>query len=144
VIPDLGAPDEGAVQAAFSVKRTFLEAMDDDINTRIAVSQLFRLDESVRSLRALGKLGRAESYLLLSVLEELSGIVGLAYPPREKVDIGSDLAGSLVDLLIDLRADARKRKDYATADRIRKELSGLGVELEDEGGRTVWKLTKRQ
>jgi len=55
-------------------------------------------------------------------------------------EAGSQLAGSLIELLIRLRAESRKRKDWTTADIIRDELMRLGVKLEDEGGRTIWKL----
>ena len=41
-------------------------------------------------------------------------------------------------LLIDLRADSRKKKDFATADRIRTGLTDIGVTLEDRTGGTEW------
>jgi cysteinyl-tRNA synthetase len=142
VIPDFGPPAEDAVQAAFSVKKAFLDAMDDDFNTRVAVSQLFRIDDDVRGRRNAGRLGKGEAYLFLSVLDELSAIVGLEYPPEEEREVGSELAGSLIELLIRLRAEARKKKDYATADTIRNELNAMGIVIEDEGGKTLWKLSK--
>jgi cysteinyl-tRNA synthetase len=52
----------------------------------------------------------------------------------------SELVGKLVELLIGLRADARKNKDFATADRIRDELGAMGVALEDRPGGTEWHL----
>jgi cysteinyl-tRNA synthetase len=140
VIPDLGAPDEEAVQNAYSIKKAFLDAMDDDLNTRVAVSQLFRLDDTVRGRRNAGTLGRPEAYLFLSVMEEASSVLGLMFPEKVAPEAGSQLAGSLIELLIRLRAESRKRKDWTTADIIRDELMRLGVKLEDEGGRTIWKL----
>ena len=45
-------------------------------------------------------------------------------------------------LLIDLRAEARKKKDFATADRIRNGLAEIGVTLEDRAGGTEWSAKK--
>jgi cysteinyl-tRNA synthetase len=53
-----------------------------------------------------------------------------------------ELVARLMGLLIDLRAEARAKKDFATADRIRKGLSGLGITLEDRSGGTGWTLRK--
>ncbi len=73
------------------------------------------------------------------MLRELTGTLGLfRKPPAEKAPGGDDLAGKLMTLLIDLRADARKRKDFATADRIRNTLAEIGVALEDRPGGTDW------
>ena len=75
----------------------------------------------------------------VTVLRELTGTLGLfRKPPEEKAPGGDDLAGKLMKLLIDLRAEARKRKDFATADRIRNTLSEIGVMLEDRPGGTEW------
>ena len=66
-----------------------------------------------------------------TVLRELAATLGLfRKPPPEKAPGGDDeLAGKLMKLLIDLRADSRKKKDFATADRIRNTLAEIGVML---------------
>ena len=46
--------------------------------------------------------------------------------------------GQLMQLLIELRAEARKNKDFATADRIRNSLTEMGITLEDRPGGTDW------
>ncbi len=75
----------------------------------------------------------------VTVLRELTGTLGLFRKPQEqKIAGGDDLTGKLMALLIDLRADARKKKDFATADRIRKTLGEIGVALEDRPGGTEW------
>ena len=51
------------------------------------------------------------------------------------------LEEDLIRMLIDLRAAARKNKDYATSDAIRDQLSDIGVTLEDRPDGTVWKLS---
>jgi cysteinyl-tRNA synthetase len=44
--------------------------------------------------------------------------------------------------LIDRRTDARKKKDWAEADRIRSELEGRGIVLQDKDGETIWRREK--
>ena len=60
-------------------------------------------------------------------------------PPPEKLSEGNnELVGKLMGLLIDLRAESRKKKDFATSDQIRKRLTEIGVVLEDRPGGTEW------
>ena len=76
------------------------------------------------------------------ILKELSQILGVFENPPEKneQDAGMDrLVGGLMQLLIELRADARKAKNFAQADLIRKRLSEVGVTLEDGPGGTRWR-----
>jgi cysteinyl-tRNA synthetase len=74
------------------------------------------------------------------VLRELTNLLGLfrSPPPVRGADEG--LLPRVMELVISLRADARARKDFATADRIRDALAGLGIVLEDrKGGTTEWR-----
>ncbi len=129
----------------------FLEAMDDDFNTGAAVGVLFELlrllnkaiDES--KLEAIAdKSDMAFGPLLhgTTVLRELGLTMGLfREPPAEKAAEGlNELTGKLMTLLIELRAAARKNKDFATADKIRKDLTEMGVTLEDRPDGTDWSV----
>ncbi len=74
------------------------------------------------------------------VLRELSQILGLFHQPPESGGGASDeLVNNLMQLLIDLRAEARKTKNYAMADQIRQRLGQLGITLEDRPGGTGWR-----
>ena len=76
-----------------------------------------------------------------TTLKELSNVLGLF---RQPVATSSELQDSLVDelmeLLISLRAEARQKKDFQTADRIRDGLAAIGVTLEDRKDGTGWKV----
>ena len=77
-----------------------------------------------------------------TVLRELGLTLGLFYePPKEKNNaVSNELVGKLIGLLIELRASARKNKDFATADKIRNDLAVFGVTLEDHPNGTEWKI----
>ncbi|MDR0611172.1 MAG: cysteine--tRNA ligase [Planctomycetaceae bacterium] len=128
----------------------FLEWMDDDFNTGGGIGVLFDL------LRVLNKYiddykletatGDVNRQALLihgaTVLRELGLTLGLFYePPKEKTNaVSNELVGKLIGLLIELRASARKNKDFATADKIRNDLAVFGVTLEDRPSGTEWKI----
>ena len=126
----------------------FLNCMDDDFNTGGGVAALFDLvralnkfvdDEKLEepSQRAQDKLQKLR--IGAKTLRELAATVGLfRKPPQEKAAGSDELAGKLMKLLIDLRAESRKKKDFATADRIRNGLTEIGVTLEDRPGGTEW------
>jgi len=146
----------------------FLRCMDDDFNTGGAVGSLFellkslnrwadaeRLDNPDGSAAELGYFRRGAM-----VLRELSAILGVfSEPPREEADSGDQLIPGLIQLLkdlrakpgpagdaqslmrrlIELRAEARKAKNFAEADLIRTRLTELGVTVEDRAGGTGWR-----
>ncbi len=130
-------------------RNRFLEAMDDDFNTGGGIAALFDLvralnkfvddekleDPKKRTPEKLDVLKRGTV-----VLRELCSTLGLfRQPPQEKAASGDDgLTGKLMDLLIELRAESRKKKDFATADQIRNRLTEIGVVLEDRPGGTEW------
>jgi cysteinyl-tRNA synthetase len=133
------------------LRNRFLEAMDDDFNTGGGIGALFDLVRALNKfcddekLEEPGKQTPEKVNVLrrgATTLRELAATMGLfRAPPQEKAPAGGDdLAGKLMTLLIDLRAEARKKKDFATADRIRNTLGEIGVTLEDRPGGTEWSV----
>jgi cysteinyl-tRNA synthetase len=116
--------------------RRFKEAMDDDFNTAEAVAEL-------QKLANLANKGDAKAGLQLKALGEILGIlqsdpVLFLQGGRENAANYSEFA-KRIDKLIQERNDARKRKDFAEADRIRKELEAAGVILDDSPTVTTWR-----
>jgi cysteinyl-tRNA synthetase len=125
--------------------------MDDDFNSGGAMSDLFQLlgtlnkfadqqqieDAARRKPEDLASFVRS-----VETLRELSAILGLFLKPPAQATSGGDqtLTDNLIKLLIDLRAAARKNKDFATADRIRNDLAAMGVTLEDRKDGTGWRI----
>ena len=139
---------EPLLQTIEEHRNRFLEAMDDDFNTGGAIGTLFDLVRAINKYADDEKLEEPthctpEKVAVLrravSVLRDLTATLGLFRKPvEEKLPGGDDLTGKLMQLLIDLRADARKKKDFATGDRIRNTLAEIGVALEDRPGGTEW------
>ena len=133
-----------------SIREKFLAAMDDDFNTGSAISVLF---DAIRSLNrhidqnelATGADVQSPAVVSLvqaaTVIRDLAAVLGLFLKPTTRAggDGGdADLLDGVVNLLIDLRKEARERKDYATGDAIRDRLTQLGVALLDKKEGTSW------
>jgi cysteinyl-tRNA synthetase len=128
----------------------FLAKMDDDFNTGGAVSELFDLVRTLNRFIDQHKLEEAKSRdkrLIDSLtrgaamFRELTSLLGLFREPPPRPQTGdSELVDRLVKLLIDLRAEARSRKDFALADRVRDGLNQMGITLEDRKDGTIWRI----
>jgi cysteinyl-tRNA synthetase len=145
---DFPAEGEFLTEVA-GLRNGFLECMDDDFNTGGAVGILHELLTTLnrfadaRRLEGASPAGAAlaEFERGVVVLRELSQLLGLFHQPPPAPDAGNDrLVGGLIQLLIDLRQEARKAKNFAQADQIRKRLGELGVTLEDRPGGTGWRV----
>jgi cysteinyl-tRNA synthetase len=147
--------------ALHTSRESFLGKMDDDFNTGGAVADLFDI---VRELNKYADQHNLDRFADITpdkpeykevfrephvktlvrgaqVLKELSNILGL-FRATPTARGGSDsLTPKLIHLLIDLRAEARAKKDFATGDRIRSGLAEIGVTLEDKkGAGTEWRV----
>jgi cysteinyl-tRNA synthetase len=128
--------------AAFGVR--FREAMDDDLNTAQAVGVLFELVHRLNKAADEGQAILASA--LLTAVGAMAGQLGLSLEdPRAAL---SRLAGPLpaegpppeeIEAMVAARNAARARKDWAEADRLRLELSRMGIVLEDKAGQTAWR-----
>jgi cysteinyl-tRNA synthetase len=131
--------------------QAFRALMDDDFNTGGAVGKLFDLLTRLNKLADANKdfaeaaSGERPDYANFKrgtlVLRELSQILGLFWqPPSTPAGANDQLVNGLMELLIQLRAEARKAKNFALADQIRQRLGQLGVTLEDRPGGTDWRV----
>jgi cysteinyl-tRNA synthetase len=139
--PAVGQQEQGPAIATLShasqtARDHFVEAMDNDFNTAGAIAALFEMVRAINVARDLGvgpvALGQAQN-----ALRELAGVLGLTL---ERVRNTAQEAAPFIDLLIELRTELRKAKQYALADNVRVRLTDLGVVLEDTPQGTKWKL----
>ncbi len=120
----------------------FRQAMDDDFNTPRAVAVLFDLvGEANKLTGAPNFVPDPESLTALSdtrvLVLRLAGVLGIDLLPAAREE--DSLTPQLMQLLIDLRAQSRKEKNFAMADTIRTRLTELGLVLEDTPQGTVWR-----
>jgi cysteinyl-tRNA synthetase len=110
----------------------FRTAMDDDFDTPAALAYVFELVR--RANTALDAGDTAETGVLLATVRELCGAFGLT------VDDGAVAGGgdAAIDALVAARDDARARRDFAEADRIRADLTAQGITLEDTASGSTW------
>jgi len=134
-------PDEAFVKVLSAYKERFLRAMDDDLNTPQALAALFDLNKEVNTLlNRGGYVGGGTLAAIDETYRELGGeILGLI-PGEVLQKESAGLEKALIQLLIELRAEARERRDWATADMIRDRLTVVGVALEDRPDGTTWHL----
>jgi cysteinyl-tRNA synthetase len=141
---------EPLLQAAAEHRNSFLEAMDDDFNTGGGIATLFDLVRALNKfvddekLEEPGRNDAGRSKVLKQgtvVLRELAATLGLFRKPTEEKTSGDDaVLDKLMNLFIELRNEARKKKDFAAADRIRNGLTAIGITLEDRPGGTEWSM----
>ena len=134
-------------RAVLNFKMKFLEMMDDDFNTAGAIAVLHELAGEVNSFIERQSIEQKKPPELVNAaaagaqsLRKLGLILGLFRPgftrPEPKA---SELTDQLMKLLIDIRANARKEKNFALADSVRKGLEQIGVTLEDRPEATIWR-----
>jgi cysteinyl-tRNA synthetase len=132
-----GPAAEALARAADDARQSFTQAMDSDFNTAGALAALFELVRAINSARDAGA-GGAPFAAAQATFRELAGILGLRLNPAQRGK-GQDIA-PFVELLIEVRAELRKAKQFALADMVRGRLADLGVTLEDGPQGTRWKL----
>ena len=113
----------------------FIEAMEDDLNTADALSALFDLARDINStLNAASAPSKELCSWAMDLFLELAGVLGLVYKKKE-----NNLDQEIEDLIA-RRTQARKEKDWATADKIRDELKARHVVLEDTPQGVKWHI----
>jgi cysteinyl-tRNA synthetase len=128
--------DRGEVGAARSA---FVAALDDDLSTPQAHAALFDLVSAGHSRLAAGD--RAAAAAVRDALVELTAVLG--YDLSETARAVDDVVAPLVGTLLQLRSEARQRKDFAAADAIRDALAAGGVVVEDGREGVRWHLAAR-
>ncbi len=133
-----GPINEQMREAGERHKARFLEAMDDDFNTPQALAALFDLSREVNAyLDGAAEVTEDTVRYLIGLYEELAGqILGiLPFSKTESVDLAP-----FVELLLEVRSELRKKREFELADKIRSRLGDLGVVLRDTKDGTEWEL----
>ena len=117
--------------------KKFMEAMDEDMNTPQALAVIFDQIKETKKFSvniSNGEEAEALNYSYNSLrkkLEEVLGIELVLEEENKNLKNNDKLTGNLIELLIKLRADARKEKNFKLSDEIRDNLKELGIEIQD-------------
>jgi cysteinyl-tRNA synthetase len=123
------APSSGAdSDAARAFQQRFAEALMDNLNTPEALAAVFE---------AVSEFNRGGDAALAAAVREALEVLGFSFAQKAA---GDSLTPRLIELLIQVRHDARERRDWKTSDQIRDELKALGIILEDGAEGTRWKI----
>ncbi len=124
-----------------SYKKRFESAMDDDFNTPQATAVIFDFVRDVNRLIAdKGNLSLSFYQNVKAFLESTaSGVLGVL--DFNIQDTSPSIDDALIGLLIELRTEAKKDKNYALSDKIRDRLKDMGIILEDSKEKTTYKKT---
>jgi cysteinyl-tRNA synthetase len=119
----------------------FTEAMDDDFNTPQAIAALFDLNRKVNELLNSGKsLSRGTLAAIDDIYDQLGRRVLGIIPEDLADDVSGELVEGLMDIILDIRRQYRKAKDYDKADELRDELAELGIAVDDRPEGPVWRI----
>ena len=117
-----------------ALQKRFYAALDDDFNTPEALAVLFEVARECNKMRTVDGGLAAQSGKLMRDLGEVLGILTSA--PTDF--LRGDIDATAIEQLIAKRNEARKNKNWQTADEIRKKLESEGIILEDTASGTVW------
>ncbi|VTU18573.1 Cysteine--tRNA ligase [Variovorax sp. SRS16] len=130
----LVAPAQVAIDWHDPYAARFKAAMDEDFGTPEAVAVLFELA---------GEVNRTQSGAMAGLLKALGGCLGLLQDDPERfLQAGTTLDEASIQALIQQRAEAKAAKNFAEADRIRRDLLAQGIELKDSPTGTTWAAAK--
>jgi len=131
---DAVAPANVAIDWTQPHAARFKAAMDEDFGTPEAIAVLFELA---------GEVNRTRSAEVAGLLKALGGVLGLLQgSPQAFLQAGSALDDAAIQVLIAQRADAKAAKNFAEADRIRKELLAQGIQLKDRKSGGTWAVAQ--
>jgi len=118
-------------------RAAFIEAMDDDFNTALAISEIFNFCRELNSAIAAETLTKADVELATALFGEFDAVLGMINEPEEEKQDGREEA--LLQLIIKIRGEARAAKNWAVADAIRDGLKEIGIAIEDTPNGARWK-----
>jgi cysteinyl-tRNA synthetase len=134
-----GDGSHGAVQSRVDdARRAFAAAMQDDLNTAAALGAIFELVRALNSSIDGGEVSAGDVSVIRQAFDEFDRVLGVISLRRAE-DARPPVPVDEIERLVEDRQAARRRRDFAAADRIRQDLAARGVLLEDSAGGTRWK-----
>ncbi len=142
-----GFEDEEGILVSF--KKRFMQAMDDDFNTALAIGHIFELIKEINRFLDAKPSGARAGEMMSRAKQELAEAANVlnvfnrtpAQWQRALLQIKKiELDETSIERLIEERRQARAQKEWKRADEIRAELDAKGITLEDKTGSTAWRV----
>lgn len=132
-------PESGAMKIIDDMKKEFEEAMNDDLNTPLAIKAFFDAAGKLNAMAPKGEIDPKDAKEIVSAFKELGSVIGIF-----DEDIGVEKLPESLMKLVEEREQARKKGDFAKSDALRDELKDAGIILEDTGKGVRWKRTNKR
>ncbi len=127
-----GDPDRDCARLLAETREKFVEAMDQDLNTSAALAVIFDFVRAMNHREERGELTAGDARTAVELLHEFDGVLQVLQAQTEMLD-------AEISKMIEARQAARRRRDFAEADRIRDALLSQGIQLEDTREGVRWK-----
>jgi cysteinyl-tRNA synthetase len=125
-------PNPDIDQLVYDLKHKFTRSMNDDFNVAPALAALFEFTRRTNPLMDRKGLSPADRQKVDEVLKSINSVLGV-------MDLEPPERDQKVEVFIKKREEARKEKDWDTADRIRQELKEMGIEVIDMRDGPIWR-----
>jgi len=137
-----GSIDENIAEQLKQMREKFEAAMNDDLNTSVALSVMFELVRLAQKLLEDSRTTQGTLNLVDVLFDRLGGdCLGIVKEDYQQTGPADDeLMDKLVNVLIEQRNVARKNKDFTKADELRTKLDEMGILLEDKPDMTTWRM----
>jgi cysteinyl-tRNA synthetase len=132
----VGSAMEALAEGVRQARAAFEAAMDEDFNTAAALAAIYDLVRTINTARDAGVGGQPFADAQ-ATFRSLTDVLGLRL---ETVKVEGQSIAPFVELLLSIRQDLRKAKQWALADKIRDELKALGVSVEDTAQGSTWRM----
>lgn len=144
----IAAGDEEKNQVSFDFSKykiDFESAMDDDFNTPQAVAVIFDFVRDINKVISENEKLSSDFYSNIKqfLKETAQGVLGIIDFNELRISSDGSLEKELIELLIELRTDLKKNKNYSLSDKIRDNLKEIGIILEDSKEKTTYKILSK-
>jgi cysteinyl-tRNA synthetase len=137
-LPERGTGNGDVHQRLEEARRAFGAHIEEDLNTAAATGVVFDVVRAVNTAIDAGEIGAADAPVIRKTFEDFDRVLGVM-SLRRREDERPPIPVEDIERLIEARRAARLARNFAEADRIRKDLDARGILLEDTGSQTRWK-----
>jgi cysteinyl-tRNA synthetase len=136
-------PDSRSTVDIAALQDKCYEAMNDDLNSPVLIAHLFDASRIINSVNDKKESLTADDIGLLRNIMHTFVFDILGLLPENDPQTGNQVIGNLMNIILDLRREARTNKDWAISDRLRDALAAAGVSIKDTKDGATWDLEKK-